>query len=345
MKMLKFLWVILLFLPFSMVGQSVGTISADEFIINVIPGMYTSNSVSKIHDAIYADNADNGYRATEINVYNDEFEVIATLSYNPVRYLSYQHKHRDLTISIEAPLEVVNESYGCIDWLPVSILDMKNGVLLGDAGDMPGNVFLTQTLFNDDEKFEYIVPKYRFEEEKEEIIANGGTGPAIEDVYYSQRYYTTGIEVKSQDGNVVYSLNFDEEYRYDPDLKIITWGDKTYLCIGDSKDSYSCDIYLLQRETPTSINLVKTKELGAMRLYPSVASKDTMITVDLSEKAKDKGGIIVVTDMNGKTKYSCKVEEGETSIQIPVKFLQSGLYVVSLKAENNSYEAAKLIVK
>ena len=128
MKMLKFLWVILLFLPFSMVGQSVGTISADEFIINVIPGMYTSNSVSKIHDAIYADDADNGNRATEINVYNDEFEVIATLSYNPVRYLSYQHKHRDLTISIEAPLEVVDESYGCIDWLPVSILDMKNGV-------------------------------------------------------------------------------------------------------------------------------------------------------------------------------------------------------------------------
>ena len=82
-----------------------------------------------------------------------------------------------------------------------------------------------------------------------------------------------------------------------------------------------------------------------MKLFPSVARKSSMVTVDLGNKLAENNGTLSVSDMNGKTVYTQRVESGITSTQIPINRLHSGLYIVSLTVEGNSYETAKLIVK
>lgn len=318
--------------PTQMFAQQ-ATISVDEFALSVIPGIFTSDSAPKIHDAVDKYSFEEGDNNT-INVYNDELESIATITYNPVQYKRSQSEE----LINGTDWVVYNEYYDYVSWITLRFLDLRNGTVLGDVLD----TLLTQTLFNSDEKFEYILPKYRFVEEVEEYD-NTGDNKADERRIYN-RIYTSGIEVVSQDGNVVYSFDFGKEYEEEIDIKVVLWGDKTYLCVGNGKYCETVDMYLLNRES-SNVSLVKTKELKALKLFPSVAKKDSMVTIDLGDKTADNGGVIFVTDVNGRTMYTKRVEAGETSLKLPISGLASGLYVVSLRTPENSFEAAKLVVK
>lgn len=318
--------------PTQMFAQQ-ATISADEFALSVIPGIFTSDSAPKIHDAVDKYSFEEGDNNT-INVYNDELESIATITYNPVQYKYSQSEE----LINGTDWVVYDEYYDYVSWITLRFLDLRNGAVLGDVSD----TLLTQTLFNSDEKFEYILPKYRFVEEVEEYDNTGDNKADDRRIY--KRIYTSGIEVVSQDGNVVYSFDFGKEYEEEIDIKVVLWGDKTYLCVGNGKYCETCDMYLLNRES-SNVSLVKTKELKALKLFPSVAKKDTMVTIDLGDKTADNGGMIFVTDVNGRTMYTKRVEAGETSLKLPISGLASGLYVVSLRTPENSFEAAKLVVK
>ncbi len=321
------------------------TITSDEHSLYVIPAEFTHDSKPKIHSYSKESINTRGDYETgtfkSIKVYNDELSEVASIEYNPDRFLLYQHQHADLNWSIDAPLVVVSESFNYVDWVSMRFLDLRKGTVLGDPY---ADVILTQTLFNDDEKYEYIVPKYRLEEHREEHRESGDFGP-IEDVYIDVDCYITGLEVKSEDGSTVYSLDFDTERDSDIECCVVLWEDKTYLAITDDSDhGYTCDMYLLKRES-SNISLVKTGNINGIKLYPSATRKNTMVTVDLGGKTKDSDGTIFVTDTNGRTVYSKHVDTGIDSIQIPTHRLISGLYIVSLNTADNSYETAKLIVK
>lgn len=331
MKTIKFLLASLLVAPAQMFAQHV-TVVSDEFALSVIPGIFTSDSAPKIHDARNIYSFEEGDNNT-INVYNDEFESIATINYNTETYVSYQ-----ILLLNGTDWVVDSERYNDVSWIPLEFLDLNSGTMLGDEK----YTLLTQTLFNSDEKFEYILPKYRLVEEVEEYDETGDNNVDVKYIY--NRIYTSGIEVVSQDGDVVYSFDFGKEYDDEISIKVLLWGDKTYLCVGNKKDYDTCDMYLLKREN-SNVSLVKTKELKALKLFPSVAKKESMVTIDLGDKTADNGGMILVTDVNGRTMYTKRVEAGETSLKLPVNGLASGLYVVSLRTPENSFEAAKLVVK
>lgn len=292
---------------------------------SIMPGIFTSDSAPKIYDVIGYD-PDEGENTT-INVYNDEFKSIATINYNPIKYTSYRAERL-----INGTWNEYREEYNYLSWIQCNILNLNN-----DKESVSGT--LTQTLFNTDEKFEYILPKYRLVEEVEE----NDHGYAIVREYYN-RIYTTGIDVVSQDGNVVYTFDFGKEYEGQIALSVVLWGDKTYLFVCNYYNSSPYDVYLLKREN-LKVSIVKTKELKALKLFPSVAKKESMVTIDLGDKTADNGGMILVTDVNGRTMYTKRVEAGETSLKLPVNGLASGLYVVSLRTPENSFEAAKLVVK
>lgn len=339
MKIIKSLLALAVLAPMQMKAQQPdATILADEYEIGVIPGTFTLDNQSKIHDSVDRYYFSEDVSSCEIKVYNDNFDAIATFNYTPAKYASYQWYHRDLSWSIDAPLVLMEENFLYIPWVGLRFLNMQTGTI-----STCNNTFFTQTLFNNDEQFEYIVPKYRLEEKREESIPDV-TGP-VEDLIIYNYVRTTGIEVKSQNGNTIFSLDFDTELdgQLDP-ITVISWADKTYLCFGDSKSSSKLDVYLLNREN-SSIDLVKTNELNAMRLFPSIARKDSMVTVDLGGKTNENSGTIFVTDMNGRTVYTKNVALGENTTQIPLNRLASGMYIVSLMTDGNSHEAAKLIVK
>lgn len=337
MKTLKLFLVFALFLTEIGVSAQPVSIVTEESSLSIIPGVCTFDATPKIHDAVdpsgYGNNA-------AINIYDAEFDVVATINYEPEKYLSYQHLHADLNWSIDAPLLVVSESYSAINWIPMRFFDLRQCQFLGDSHS---EVVFTQTLFNDDDKYEYIVPKYRLKEEREEIIPDV-TGP-VQDVYYNCTMYTTGLEVRTQDGTVVYSLDFVREYEDEVNLIVIFWEGKMYLGV-ENPDNYgeSCDLYLINNVN-SDVRLEKVSVPNGMKLFPSVTRKNTMVTVDLGDKLNGKDGMIFVTDANGKTVYTQEVDADVHSTQIPTSRLASGLYIVSLKTPDCNYETAKLIIR
>ena len=334
MKIIKFLSALLLLNPIQIDAQTI--IGAYEHELCVIPGIFTCDSKPKIHTCNWISSEvdiENGF----IKVYDHELSEIASINYKPDKYLSYQHQHADLSYGWNAPLVVQSENFQNINWVEIDFLDMRKDI--SHYSDAP--ILLTQNLFNDDEKYEYIVPKYRLEEERVEE-RSGVTGP-IEDVYIYGHCYITGIEVRSENENVIFSIDFNREYE-DIRCKVVLWEDKTYLALSNSDDyGYTSTFYLLKREA-SNISVKKVENIGSLKLLPSFARKNTMVTIDLGEYTKESDGMLFVTDINGKTIYYNSIASRMNSIQTPINHFSSGLYIVYFTSAGNPYETAKLIV-
>ena len=337
MKIIKFLSALLLLNPIQIDAQTIR--GGDDHELSVIPGIFTCDSKPKIHtynSIIDGVDIENGF----IKVYDHELSEIASINYNPDKCLSYQHQHADLSYGWNAPLVVQSEAFRTINWVDINFLDMRKDIS-HYYSDAP--ILLTQNLFNDDEKYEYIVPKYRLEEERVEE-RSGVTGP-IEDVYIYGYCYITGIEVRSENENVIFSIDFNREYE-NIRCRVVLWEDKTYLAFSHwdwEEYAYTSTFYLLKREA-SNISVKKVENIGSLKLLPSFARKNTMVTIDLGEYTKESDGMLFVTDINGKTIYSKSIASGMNSIQIPTNNFSSGLYIVSFKSAGNTYETAKLIV-
>lgn len=334
MKIIKFLSALLLLNPIQIDAQTIIEVYENDELC-VIPGIFTCDSKPKIHTSnwSYSETLEIDF----IKVYDHELSEIASFNYNPDKYLSYQHQHADLTSSWNAPLIVQSEYFQPIHWVDIEFLDMRKDI--SHYSDAP--ILLTQNLFNDDEKYEYIVPKYRLEEERVEERPDV-TGP-IEDVYIYGHCYFTGIEVRSENENVIFSIDFNREYD-DIRCKVVLWEDKTYLVFSSFDDEGSTSTFYLLKREASNVSIKKVETPGSLKLLPSFARKNTMVTIDLGEYTKESDGMLFVTDINGKTIYSKSIASGMNSIQIPTNNFSSGLYIVSFKSAGNTYETAKLIV-
>lgn len=334
MKIIKFLSALLLLNPIQIDAQTIIEVYENDELC-VIPGIFTCDSKPKIHTSnwSYSETLEIDF----IKVYDHELSEIASFNYNPDKYLSYQHQHADLSYGWNAPLIVQSEYFQPIHWVDIEFLDMRKDI--SHYSDAP--ILLTQNLFNDDEKYEYIVPKYRLEEERVEE-RDGVTGP-IEDVYIYGHCYFTGIEVRSENENVIFSIDFNREYD-DIRCKVVLWEDKTYLVFSSFDDEGSTSTFYLLKREASNVSIKKVETPGSLKLLPSFARKNTMVTIDLGEYTKESDGMLFVTDINGKTIYSKSIASGMNSIQIPTNNFSSGLYIVSFKSAGNTYETAKLIV-
>jgi len=338
MKTTNLILALMLAAPIQVAAQQYITINADEHSLCVIPGTFTFDSKPKIHSSNFSE------ETGVIKVYDDELTEVASIDYNPVEYLSYRHQTRHIEVAWNAPWVIESESYDEIHWADIRFLDLRSGTIEGYSD---ADVLLTQTLFNDDEKYEYIKPKYILTKEEEKI--NRDESGDYEDIYTYWNVSYLGFEVVSEDGNVVFSLDFDraqeDNFKDEPEITIVLWEDKIYLAIS-SEENYgaTCDMYLLKRNE-SGISAEKAGNIGAIKLFPSVARKSSMVTVDLGEKLNNSNGVLSITDMNGKTIYTQHVEPGTTATQIPTNRLSLGMYIVWLNVQGDSYETAKLIVK
>lgn len=253
-------------------------------VVSVIPSVLTFDSKAKIHSRVYSDYV--GLMNQTFKIYNNELEEVASIEYD-----------------------------NSIDLLGIDILDISRNKIAYEPYE--SSVILTQTLFNEDEKWEYITPKY------------------IDGI--------AGIDVKTEDGSIVYSLSFDKIYGYGSiNLTLLLWDDKRYLVVTEDENYYTAYLYLVDKKNSS---ITKAKSLGSMKLYPSLAKKNSTVTVDIDDNTKMNGGILCITDMNGRVVYTRDVKIGESQLQIPIKRLSSGMYVVTLKSGNDSFEATKLIVR
>lgn len=203
-------------------------------------------------------------------------------------------------------------------------LDLYIEGLQTDTGTS-GEFYFTQSMFNDDDKWEYIMRDY--------------TGPA------ETTYYNTNISV-NEDGTVTLTRSGTEGPQggyaiYNEDGTKLGWieAGKNILVINGKACIWKDQrLYVFESNDSGNIDLV---EKVSARNDRSLDANRGIVTVDID--AEQAGGEVVICTTDGKVMANKRVGVGQT--QINDQPLPAGLYVVSLIKDGRVVESEKYLVQ
>lgn len=213
----------------------------------------------------------------------------------------------------------------------------------------------SQTLFNEDDKFEYIIPKYVLSETGSssyyDVVNPGGVyGDEPVEVKRSRvisekdKLALVGFQVVSEDGSIIKDITFDNGFQANSApyyVFIITIGDKTYMAFEGYENEASCTLfYKIDRET-SSISKVKTAPVQ-MSVSPTIAERGTPINVTFSD-GNSEGSTIDIYSNNGIRIGTSSVPAGQSRTQIRVDGA-AGMYHV-IRSSAKGKDNKKIIVK
>ena len=191
-------------------------------------------------------------------------------------------------------------------------------------------IHCTQTLFNDDDKWEYIVSKYGA---MKKDVSDYWIWSSSENGYIltrnaSEGQFITGFDIKNEDGKIVASIN--EVARLDDVYKI---GGNIYLALyGDG-----CDI--LYKYDPKTTDIKEVSRSEAKMANIRINGRSIMVEAD----AKDVDEVELI-DMGGR-KMASSDRKGVGSLTINASNAAHGIYSVALKKRGRLVGAQKIILK
>lgn len=196
------------------------------------------------------------------------------------------------------------------------------------ANEFPNDDYsfeLTQTLFNNDKDFEYVVEKLK--------IVQG------EDNY--QHVVTSGFKVMSQNGKTIAEIDFPDNfagssYVDDPYVYITTAG--TYLCF---ENYIGAIIYKVDSNTSTIKEVKTTRKVN---VNPTTPRRGTPVNVILGEPIENDCKLSVISS-TGRTAIVQNLKAGDTQAVINTDRLGSGVYVVVVDNGKTKREATKIVVR
>lgn len=186
-------------------------------------------------------------------------------------------------------------------------------------------LYLTQTLFNDDEKYEYV----RF---------------LRENINYGHNV----IQIVSEDGTILQTLRLPEGTKFSSD-------DAGYQLVSFDKDNnyfvayhvrsdgkYEKWFYKITKNPsdPSAVSVATTPI--KLNVSPRLASRGEPIEVESQSGSMRQ---VVVTDAAGKVVYDARPAEGQRTVRIDSHRLGHGLNVVNVKHADGSGESCKILVK
>ena len=222
---------------------------------------------------------------------------------------------------------------------------------VGNVGELDAEIYATQTLFNNDEKWEFLRPIYT------ESVYNTRESDRDDDgeIDYKEITYRDRLkayEIVSEDGNVLSSFLVPEGDYYDP--RLILWDGETYfgICVekkieeDDYTEDYLYEEYMVIYSIDKNASSVKKiASTPAMRVSPALAERNSTINVTLDAETVKNGGELIITDSNGRTIGRSHVEAGQTSVPMTTDRMGSGVYNITLTEKGQKVENARIIVK
>jgi hypothetical protein len=228
-----------------------------------------------------------------------------------------------------------------------------------NSGDGRANYYFiaSQTLFNNDEDFEYIIPKFKLSKNSNVMgysseINTGYNSEAIDTIQTvctseDSNFYLTGFQIVSSEGNVIKDIDFDSgegvgsidiDHAY-----VITIGSNTYLAFDgyDSNDKRATLFYKINRATS---DIKKVKVASNSMLVSSTAQEHNAI-VNINFTDENNGGSnIVVTSANGVNVKQVAVPSNQKSVQFSFTG-NAGVYCVSRIQKGKISEVKKVMIK
>ena len=211
---------------------------------------------------------------------------------------------------------------------------------------------VTQTLFNEDELYEYI----HFTE-GEWIRRNYGNEPTPshndqETITRTSYYHPLcgGFEILSETGNSLCSISFPSTFKVSlwyGTVNMIKLDGLYYLCVTGkiSDEEYGELIYKIDRsDKQASVQQVSMPiRIGA---FPNPAKTDQTITIQLTgENAGKAQTELQITDMQGKTIDRRMIPAGQQQTTVSAKHFAPGMNIINILQNGKSVGTEKVIVK
>mgnify|MGYP006325019749 FL=1 len=228
------------------------------------------------------------------------------------------------------------------DFTPIKsfnmIMGMENGLGFIDYDNdhhLNENLFigefpcLTQTLFNEDEKYEYLsFPSARTDKWGDYNIP-----------------VCNSFNVMSEDGSILQSVTFPDGYELSElvHAQIIKLNEEYYILIADyNKEVFH--VYKINRKDTTAVEQVCAPiKVGA---FPNLANRNQMITIQLfGGNAGSSQTNLQVVDMQGKVLNQQTIPAGQTTTTIPAHRLSNGMNLIKITQGSKTIGTEKVIVK
>ena len=207
--------------------------------------------------------------------------------------------------------------------------------------------YLSQTLFNEDNAYEYVLPIYTavdFEEEsmgwdeakQQEVVAYKRSGTYLR---------TTGFRIVNESGATVNTIGFDSNFYSYGDFDIIDLDGniylaaKGYLTKSTTEEVSAIIIYSIDSQT-SSVRQISMEE--GMHISPTMPRRSEMITITL-EGNSDQPRQVNIVNATGKTVKRIVVPAGQRRIQVNASELSPGLNIVNVNGQKT--QACKIIVR
>lgn len=226
--------------------------------------------------------------------------------------------------------------------------------LNNDAGQSRYYFLISQTLFNGDDAYEYICPKYKLTSND----SNSGQDPVTdvttgdETVELERRTLVTtesnpticGVQIYSSDGSIIDDLDFDFSGSLETYISyVITIGSNVYLAFeGRDADGTSSTIFYKLNRSATGIQKVK-RVSGTMTVFPSVSERNTAFTVNFKDD-NSIGSELLITSVSGTQLSKYAIPAGVKTMNFNIS-APSGIYIVSRIQKGKIKEVQKIIVK
>ena len=216
---------------------------------------------------------------------------------------------------------------------------------------------VSQTLFNNDADYEYIIPKYKLsskgisdfydfnnltfvEPSKQKIDTIKSTLITKE-----SKSVLAGFKIVSANGTVVKDLDFNADFEGYIDTRsayVITIGRNIYLAFDGEVNGVSSTVFYKINRTTTEIKQVKM-ETAAMTLSPVVAERNATIDINLKDD-NNAGSEIAIISTNGTQVKRISMPANQTTSQININ-APAGLYCVSRMQKGKVVETKKIVIK
>lgn len=298
----------------------------------------------------------------QIAIYDNDFTPVKSITITPTRYEEICiTKEREVTVTVNTEDNVTFE-YG--EWVEVERREYNRpltssiGFTNYDANpthhymfETGNGVCLSQTLFNQDEKYEYLSFSYELSEEYDYVeptpdYYESGTYTE-EETFYQYSLYKS-FNVMSEDGAILQTVTFPNGFQMVASLgaQVIQLSEEFYiLCQGEMNDNETLLIYKINRSSVgASVEQVCAPiKVGA---FPSIANRNQMITIQLSgDNAGNNQTNLQVVDMQGKVMNQQTIPAGQTSTTIPAHRLSNGMNLIKITQGSKTIGTEKVIVK
>ena len=282
--------------------------------------------------------------------FGEKYPLVYLIEHEGKVTLYYNRYEINMTDWVDKGEEIENLDYSLH---PISLYNFNLNTNIQDSRTIFN---LSQTLFNDDDKFEYIVPKVKLTSENNSSNL-GTTGPItgteggqIETsrktlISKDSNVAVVGFQVVSETGSILQDVEFDTFTGNISimDGAVITIGKNTYLafCANDAENHSKTVFYKIDR-LASAVTKVESVS-GSLKIFPTLVDKGNVIHVDFGKAAKNESEISVFSSSGAKIK-SMKIPAGQNAAQF-VLDAPAGMYIVNKTSLKGTPESRKIIIK